>query len=338
MPPSPSTPPPAHVDELPPLEPASASGRPVIAVLGCVVQDVVVKPLGPLVPGGSSMSKIVFAPGGFGPNVALTAALEGAAVRFVGQAGADPVGAALTRALEEAGVEVAVARKGSTCCVIVLVNEFGQRTMAYDTSSFTLAVDEVSPEQLAGVALLHLYENMFDDLTAEGAWRAVELVRRRGGRVSLDVGNIARIQLKGREAFLGLVDAVAPEVLFANEEEADALWPSGQVKAPGLVVVKHGAWPTVVYSPAGRELLTVHVPPVAGVVDTTGAGDAMAGGFLAAWADGCRLRDAVEAGHTTAGAVVSQFGAQLPPTWAPSRGARARPAGGGPPRAPAGLS
>jgi sugar/nucleoside kinase (ribokinase family) len=309
--------------DLPPLGPGEGPpDRPLIAVMGCVVQDIVVKPNGPLTANGSTMSRIAFAPGGFGPNVAWTAALEGATVRFVGHAGADTVGSALTGSLEEAGIDIAVTYKGTTCCVLVLVEWDGQRTMAYDTSSFCLSVDDVTEEQLAGVSLLHLYENMFDDITAEGAWRAVELVRRNGGLVSLDVGNIARVQVVGREAFISRIDKIAPEVLFANEEEAAALWPAGDVSAPGLVVVKHGPLPSVVYAPDGEELLNVHVPPVAEVVDTTGAGDAMAGGFLAAWASGCSLREAVEAGHRTAGAVVSQFGAQLPSEWIPSRPVR----------------
>jgi sugar/nucleoside kinase (ribokinase family) len=309
--------------ELPPLGSAEATpGRPLIAVMGCVVQDIVVKPNGPLTANGSTMSKIAFAAGGFGPNVAWTAALEGAAVRFVGHAGADAVGSALTGSLKEAGIDVAVTHKGTTCCVLVLVEWDGQRTMAYDTSSFCLSVDDVTEEQLAGVSLLHLYENMFDDITADGAWRAVELVRRNGGLVSLDVGNIARVQVVGRDAFMDRIEEIAPEVLFANEEEAAALWPAGDVSAPGLVVVKHGPLPSVVYAPDGEELFNVHVPPVPEVVDTTGAGDAMAGGFLAAWASGCSLREAVEAGHRTAGAVVSQLGAQLPSEWLPSRPAR----------------
>ncbi len=308
---------------LPPLGSSDgAPDKPVIAVMGCVVQDIVVKPNGPLVANGSTMSRIAFAPGGFGPNVAWTAALEGAAVRFVGHAGADTVGAALTGSLREAGIDVAVTHRGTTCCVLVLVEWDGQRTMAYDTSSFCLSAADVTEQQLAGVSLLHLYENMFDDITADGAWRAVELVRSNGGLVSLDVGNIARVDLVGRDEFLERVEKICPEVLFANEEEAAALWPEGEVSAPGLVVVKHGPQPSVVYAPDGEELVTVHVPPVPDVVDTTGAGDAMAGGFLAAWASGCSLDEAVRAGHRTAGAVVSQFGAQLPPDWVPSRPVR----------------
>jgi len=305
--------------------PSGGPESPLIAVLGCMVQDIVVKPTAPLVAGGSTMSRIMFAPGGFGPNVAWTAALEGACVRFVGHAGTDPVGAALASSMQAVGVDVAVTYKGSTCTVLVLVDQDGRRTMAYDTSCFTLSADEVTEDQLAGVAVLHLYENMFDDITAAGSWRAIEIVRRQGGLVSMDVGNVARIHLAGRQAFMALVDKVAPEVLFANEEEAEALWPSGEIRAPGLVVVKHGALPTVVYTSAGQELLTVPVAAVPEVVDTTGAGDAMAGGFLAAWAAGCDLRQAVEAGHRSAGAVVGQYGAQLPATWAPSRSVSTRP-------------
>lgn len=311
---------PQNVVSLPVLTPAPGGpASPLIAVMGCMVQDIVVKPTVPLVPGGSTMSRILFAPGGFGPNVAWTAALEGASVRFVGHAGADSVGAALAQSMESVGIQVAVTFKGSTCTVLVLVDQDGRRTMAYDTSCFSLSADEVTEQQLAGVAVLHLYENMFDDITAAGTWRAIDLVRRQGGLVSLDVGNVARIHLAGRRAFMALVEKVAPEVLFANEEESEALWPSGRVSAPGLVVVKHGAWPTVLYTSAGEEVMTVPVPAVPEVVDTTGAGDAMAGGFLAAWGAGCSLREAVEAGHRSAGAVVGQYGAQLPTTWAPSR-------------------
>ncbi len=286
---------------------------PTVGVMGCVVQDVVVKPSQPLVPDGSTLSQILFAPGGFGPNVAWTAALEGASVRFVGHAGDDAIGSALVEDLQSVGVEVAVTRKGTTATVIVLVGGDGHRTMAYDTSSFRLSAEDVTEEQLSGISVLHLYENMFEDITAAGAWRAVELVRAGGGRVSLDAGNVFRIQQVGRNAFLELVDKLAPEVLFANEDEAGALWPSGPVRAPGLVVLKHGPQPTVVYAPDGRQLLEVDVAPVSQVVDTTGAGDAMAGGFLAAWAKGLSLREAVEAGHRVARRVVGEYGARLRP-------------------------
>ena len=55
--------------DLPPLgSPDGSSERPLIAVMGCVVQDIVVKPHGPLTTNGSTMSRIAFAPGGFGPT------------------------------------------------------------------------------------------------------------------------------------------------------------------------------------------------------------------------------------------------------------------------------
>jgi sugar/nucleoside kinase (ribokinase family) len=283
-----------------------------------MVQDVVVKLDEPLVPGASTMSRISFSPGGFGPNVAWTAALESAAVRFMGHAGADLVGDALVDRMSRAGIEMgrSVVRKGTTCSVLVLVGADGERTMAYDTSSFRLSADDITGEALAGVGVLHLYSDMFDDAAIEGAWRAIELVRQGGGLVSLDVGNVAWVHRVGRSQFAATVDRVAPEVLFANEDETAALWPTGEVSAPGLVVAKHGAGPTVLYAPDGTELLTVPVAPVSDVVDTTGAGDAMAGGFLAAWAAGRSARDAIEAGHRTAAAVIRQFGAQLPVTWA----------------------
>jgi sugar/nucleoside kinase (ribokinase family) len=289
--------------------------------MGCAVQDIVVKLDEPLMTGGSTVSRISFSAGGFGPNVAWTAALEGAAVRFVGQAGADLVGDALLKAMSGAGIEVgtSVVRKGTTCCILVLVDGDGQRTMAYDTASFSLGADEVTEGALAGAGVLHLYSNMFDDITAEGAWRAVELVRREGGLVSLDVGNIACVHRDGREKYVEMVERIAPEVLFANEDETAALWPSGEVRAPGLVIAKNGAGPTVVYGPDGSEILEVPVTPVPDVMDTTGAGDAMAGGFLAAWTAGLSVRGAVEAGHRTAAAVIRQFGAQLPATWAAGR-------------------
>ena len=306
--------------ELPPLGPGDGPpGRPLIAVMGCVVQDIVVKPNGPLTANGSTMSRIAFAPGGFGPNVAWTAALEGAAVRFVGHAGADTVG----------------------------VCPHGQpaggrdRRRRYPKGDHVLRAGARGVGRAADDGLRHLQLLPFRRRRDRGAagWRLVaapvrEHVRRHHRRRRLESSGAGAAQRRARQPGRGQyrprsaggpggvqsrIDKIAPEVLFANEEEAAALWPAGDVSAPGLVVVKHGPLPSVVYAPDGEELLNVHVPPVPEVVDTTGAGDAMAGGFLAAWASGCSLREAVEAGHRTAGAVVSQFGAQLPSDWLPSR-------------------
>ncbi|HMA47114.1 MAG TPA: PfkB family carbohydrate kinase, partial [Frankiaceae bacterium] len=192
-----------------------------------------------------------------------------------------------------------------------LVEPDGERTLLVDPGTATaLRPADVDPAWLSGAGVVHLdgYDLLpvrFPDAVAAVA----DLAHARGVPVSADVAAAGRIRAHGAPAYRDLLARLAPDVLFCNAVEAEALDPVDAL-AP-LVVVHGGAGATRV----GRRVFPVQP---ARVVDTTGAGDAFAAGFLAARLrgtdpGGTDLDGAVAAAHVLAARAVGLVGAQPPP-------------------------
>ncbi|WP_255368862.1 carbohydrate kinase family protein [Agromyces sp. CF514] len=292
-------------------ERAAGSDRRVLAVAGDLVEDIVVWASEPVHHATDTAARVHRARGGSAANVAaLAAALV--PTRFVGRVGADAAGDALEAALVASGVDVRVQRAGRTGTVVLLVDVDGERTM-YPDRGASAELADVDPAWLDGVAWLHLPAYGFEREPMRGELaRLAALAHAGGGAVSVDASSTGLLEGLGVGFALELIGGIRPDVLFANEGEAELLGltgggPAAASVAP-TVVVKHGALPTDVIV-GGRLAARIDVEPVTGIRDLTGAGDAFAAGFLAAMLRGADAAAAALAGHRAAASVLRNPGA-----------------------------
>ena len=268
-----------------------------ICALGDLTLDVVVRLAGPVAPGGDVDAEISVGPGGQAANVAAWAASLGADARFLGRTGADDAGALARSKLAALGVEIAgpVGDRNGTICS--LVSPSGERSMASDRGAArALRSEDIDPAWLA-CDHFHVsgYALMVEPIR-DAALQAVELARGRGARISVDLSSWSAIRDSGEDAFRVAVRAAAPDVVFANEDEARLV---GRTAIDATWILKRG--------PRGCSFDGVErdALPVERILDTTGAGDALAAGWIVGGPD-----LALEA----AARCVQQVGAMLIPS------------------------
>ena len=281
--------------------------RPCLAVVGDLVEDVVVWPDGPVRAGTDTPARVFHSRGGSAANVAVAAAPL-VPTRWLGCVGPDPLGDRLLAELTGAGVEVRAQRRGRTGTVVVLVDPDGERTFLPDRGAAG-ELHDVDPSGLADVVVLHVPAyGLLGGSTATSVHRLLAAAAGLGVAVSLDASSWAVLQAYGPEAFRDLVLRVRPVALFANADEARTLDLLDR-PLPGVrVVLKDGPRPTTVLEADGTRL-QVPVDPVEGVRDSTGAGDAFAAGWLSARMEGLGPRERVERGHELARTVLASPGA-----------------------------
>jgi sugar/nucleoside kinase (ribokinase family) len=247
---------------------------PLVCTLGDLLLDVIVRLEQPLAAGADANARTTLSPGGQAANVAAWVAALGGRARFVGKQADDDAGRIARRGLEARGVEVVgpVAPAG-TGTIVSLVAPDGERTMASDRGVAPgLRPDELDPAwfadcvhlQLSGYALVR-------EPICDAAVRAAELARAAGARVGVDLSSWSVIRDVGAEQFRRSLVELAPDVVFCNEEEDRIV--GGRFPGPAWIL-KRGAGGC---SFDGDERPAL---PVADVVDTTGAGDALAAGWI----------------------------------------------------------
>jgi len=246
-----------------------------VATLGDALLDVIVRLDEPLSVGADAGAVTKTGAGGQAANVAAWAVALGARGRCIAKRGDDPGGRLVAAELESRGVELVGPAEGRNGVVVSLVGQDGERTMASDRGvAPELGPADLDPAWLA-CDCLHIagYSLLAAPIDA-AAFRAAELARLNGAKVSVDLSAWTRIREYGPERFRRQVELLEPDVIFANEAEWE------------IVGAAYGLAPTAVVKRGSRGVLVLgqkrlELPALSGeVVDATGAGDALAAGFL----------------------------------------------------------
>ena len=252
--------------------------------------------------GGRVHGRIELRAGGSAANAALAAARLGASAAVVGRVGADPSGRLLADALAAAGVEALLARdvEARTGCVVVVG---GTSIVADPGASARLAPDDLPATLEAGAVLVSGYALLQPG--PEAAARAA-LERARTNWLAVDAASARLVAAFGVGRFLEATATAG--VLLANADEARTLTglEAGEAaralsRSYRVVCVKLGRAGAIAAS--GEDVVQVEVESLDNI-DTLGAGDAFAGGFLLSLARGVDLVAAVRAGCESARAAL----------------------------------
>jgi ribokinase len=245
-----------------------------VCTLGDLLLDVIVRLEQPLAPGADASSRTALSPGGQAANVAAWVVALGGRGRFIGKRADDDGGRIAATRLRQRGVEVVgpLVPDGNGV-VVSLVAPGGDRTMCSDRGvAPDLRPDELDEALLDGCEHLHMSGySLLREPIRFAAERAAELARRRGARVSVDLSSWSAIRDFGPERFRRALEQLSPDVVFCNEDEEQIV--GGRLAGP-VWIVKRGHRGC---SFDGEERPALHVERV---VDSTGAGDALAAGWI----------------------------------------------------------
>jgi sugar/nucleoside kinase (ribokinase family) len=287
-----------------------------VLVVGDIVTDIVALHRTAIAADSDTPARITQTGGGAGANTAAWLAFAGAPVGLLGVIGDDAAGATRLAELTTAGVDCSLVRRTRerpTGTVIVL-SDGAHRSMLTDRG----ANHELTPSDvdLSGVDHLHVSGyTLLDETTRPAGLRALSLAREHGVPVSVDAASSG--PLRRTAGFLDWIAGV--DLLFANLDEARVLAGSPDADPAAVAAALAGTVREVVVKagPGGatwsRGGSSIALPAAgAGVVDTTGAGDAFAAGFLAARLRRAGVEAALAAGINLGTRAVGLVGGRPP--------------------------
>ena len=258
--------------------------------------------------------------GGSAANSMAGIAAMGGNAAFIGQVADDQLGEIFRHDITGLGVEFttpASAGAVPTARCLILVTPDAQRTMnTFLGASQHLPAAAIDAKQIESAAILYLEGYLWDP--EEPRWamiKAIDIARNAGRKVAFTLSDSFCIA-RHRDGFNQLIDSGKIDILFANEEELKAL--AGEEDFGAAMAATSRRVETLVVTRSekgavalrGKERVSVPAEPVAQVVDTTGAGDLFAAGFLAGQAQGRSLEQSLRMGAIAAAEVISHYGAR----------------------------
>ena len=258
--------------------------------------------------------------GGSAANTVAGLAALGLKAGFIGQLADDQLGQIFTHDIRSLGVEFDTPPRndvGATARCLILVTPDAQRTMnTFLGAAQMLEPGAVEAGRIAEARTLYLEGYLWDPDAARSAmYGAMDAAREAGTKVAFTLSDSFVVD-RHRKDLLRLLDQGRIDILFANaaeilrlagEPELDAAVAAIAPKVATLVVTRSEQGALAV---SGGEKAEVAAEPIERLVDTTGAGDLFAAGFLAGEARGLRLEQSLKLGAIAAAEVIQHYGAR----------------------------
>ncbi len=270
----------------------------------------------------ATMGPTTEASGGSAANTAAGVAALGGRAAFLGRVADDALGQAFTHDIRSIGVAFdpqptpAVPGQAVTGHCLVLVTEDAERTMATHLGvASDFASSDLHDGHLSTSQVVYLEGYLWEQPQAKAAIReAIEMAHQSDASVALSVSDPFCVEHHRRE-FLELLNGEL-EILFANEDEIKMLFDVAEFEAAVDAVTETGVLAVLTRGAAGSVVVTAAGPvvvppaPVDKVVDSTGAGDLFAAGFLYGITNGLSPEESARLGSVCAAEVISHVGAR----------------------------
>ena len=258
--------------------------------------------------------------GGSAANTLAGMSALGAQCAFIGQVATDQLGDVFSHDIRAVGIDFDTpAREGqpSTARCLIFVTPDGERTMnTFLGASQFLPPAALNDELIASAGILYLEGYLWDPEEPRSAMRrAIEVARKAGRKVAFTASESFVIDRHGDD-FRALIEEGQIDILFVNEHELATLTGTDDFEA-GLAMVKDQI-PVLVATRSAKgavgiangQRAEVAAEPIDKVVDTTGAGDLFAAGFLTGHARGESLKTCLRMGAICAAEIISHYGAR----------------------------
>ena len=255
--------------------------------------------------------------GGSGANTIVGISSFGGRAGYIGKVAKDPLGDVFRKDMNESGIpfETPALEEGpATARCVVFVTPDGARSMnTFLGASVLFSPSDIQEDMVRDAAILYLEGYLFDQEAAKAAFvHASEIAKAAGRKVALTLSDGFCVE-RHRDSFLHLIKNHV-DIVFANEDEALSLYQTKDFdeavarmrEDTGLAAITRSEKGSVVIGPDG--VVAVAAEPVSKVVDTTGAGDQYAAGFLFGVSRELPLETCARLGHIAAAEVISHYG------------------------------